>query len=265
VKSHHAERDGYDNSHHAELDGYDRAARQRRAMDSDFHLFDANSETHIVERRLPHWSQAGTVCFITWRTHDSMPRAVLEAWFQDRNRWLQINGIDPVDRQWRQKLQKLDRHVARQFLNSFWNRWHDALDQSQGACVLRCPGLAAIVAQGLRHFDGERYLMFDFVVMPNHVHLLASFPDEGAMLAQCESWKHYTAMQINRRLNRKGRFWQQDGFDHLVRSEEQLEYLRRYIQGNPAKAMLRPGEFVDFSRPLAMGSHVSHENSSRGA
>jgi putative transposase len=87
--------------------------------------------------------------------------------------------------------------------------------------------------------------------MPNHVHLLAAFPDEEAMLAQCESWKHYTATQINRRLGENGRFWQQDGFDHLVRSEEQWEYLRRYIAANPARARLSEGEYLHFSKKLS--------------
>jgi len=78
----------------------------------------------------------------------------------------------------------------------------------------------------------------------------ASFPDEAAMLAQCESWKHFTAMKINRRQKRRGRFWQQDGFDHLVRSEEQFEYLRKYIASNPSRAQLRPGEYIHYSRAL---------------
>jgi putative transposase len=83
--------------------------------------------------------------------------------------------------------------------------------------------------------------------MPNHVHLLAAFSDEEAMLAQCESWKHYTAGKINRALNRKGRFWQQDGFDHLVRSLEQFEYLQQYIADNPRRAHLTPTEYLLYS------------------
>ncbi len=33
-----------------------------------------------------------------------------------------------------------------------------------------------------------------------HEHLLAAFPGETSMLPQCESWKHFTAREINRRL-----------------------------------------------------------------
>jgi putative transposase len=135
-------------------------------------------------------------------------------------------------------------------MKAFWNRWHDELDACRGACVLRDPLLARIVADSLHHFDGDRYLLLDFVVMPNHLHALVAFPDEDGMLAQCESWKHYTATQINKRLNRRGRFWQQDAFDHLVRSEAQFEYLRDYIAQNPLKAGLRAGEYIHYSKAL---------------
>jgi type I restriction enzyme R subunit len=159
------------------------------------------------------------------------------------------HGINPTEPNWREKLAELDQRIASAFQEAFWNRWQDALDACHGACVLRMVELAQIVTKSLRHFDDDRYLMLDFVVMPNHVHLLASFPDEKAMLAQCESWKHNLATQINRRLKQNGRFWQQDGFDHLVRNDEQFAYLRRYIAENPKKARLRVGEFEHYSRP----------------
>lgn len=226
-------------------------------MDSQllpFQLFDQEAGVQVVERRLPHWSQAGAICFITWRTVDSMPKAVVEQWYDDRARWLRNHGIDPQNPDWRRELQGLDPKIARPFLHAIWHRWHDALDTCLGACVLRQPELASIVAKSLRHFDGERYLLCDFVVMPNHVHVLVAFPGEDAMLAQCESWKHFTATQINRHLRQKGRFWQQDAFDHLVRTEPQFEFLRGYIAANPGKAGLRAGEYVHYSRDLGVTS-----------
>src|SRR5205085_2067391 len=105
-----------------------------------------------------------------------------------------------------------------------------------GECVLRRAEFSEEVAKSLRHFDGDRYDLTDFVILPNHVHILAAFPDEAAMLAQCDSWKHFTATKLNRALGRKGRFWQQDGFDHLVRSVEQFAYLRGYFADNPRRA-----------------------------
>ena len=62
------------------------------------------------------------------------------------------------------------------------------------------------------------------------------------MAEQCDSWLHYTAFQINQEIGEKGKFWQQEPFDHLVRSLEQYEYLRQYIADNPRKAGLKSGE-----------------------
>ena len=85
--------------------------------------------------------------------------------------------------------------------------------------------------------------MGDFVVMPNHVHLLAAFADPEQQKMQCDSWTKFTATRINRSLNQAGKFWQQEPFDHLVRSLEQHEHLRSYIANNPKKANLKPGEY----------------------
>ena len=214
------------------------------------HVFDPAGDLLIVERRLPHWSQAGTICFITWRTDDSVPEEVLHRWRAERCSWLRKHGIDPDQPDWRQSLRRRSRTDQIEFYRTFSDCWHDALDACHGECVLRRPELAKLVGDSLRYFDGDRYELTDFVVMPNHVHLLAAFPDEQSMLAQCESWKHFTATQIHRRLGRRGRFWQQDGFDRLVRSAEHFDYLRRYIAENPARGKLGPEEVLHYSKRL---------------
>ena len=84
------------------------------------------------------------------------------------------------------------------------------LDCGHGKCVLRQPAIAQIVSKSLRHFDGDRYHLGDFVVMPNHVHLLVCLINETDIEKQCYSWKKYTAMQINRVLSQSGRFWQEE-------------------------------------------------------
>lgn len=214
-------------------------------------FFDPNDRIAITERKLPHWSQAGTVCFITWRTHDSIPKTVLEQWLADRDLWLRDHGINPVAPSWKTQLARLSPTQIAEFHRAFTERWENLLDACHGECVLRRPELAEIVSRSLFHFDRDRYEMLDFVVMPNHVHLLAMFPDEAAMLAQCESWKHFTATQINRLLGASGRIWQQDAFDHLVRHQSQFERLRQYIAENPAKAGLKNGEYLHYSSPHA--------------
>ena len=210
-------------------------------------VFDPTQEFTVIERRLPHWSQAGTIAFITWRTWDSMPEKVVRQWQDERSTWLRKHGIDATQPDWENRLRKLDMKLFRELQRILSDRWNEHLDECHGACVLRRPELSKIVAESLRHFDGDRYELTDFVVMPNHVHLLVAFPNDEAQLKQCESWKHYTAVKINRLLGRKNRFWEQDAFDHLVRSVEQFEFLRKYIAENPIKAKLQPGEYVLYS------------------
>lgn len=211
-------------------------------------VFDPSQDYAVIERRLPHWSQPGTICFITFRTWDSMPASVVQTWAAARNEWLARHAIDPRRADWRMKLEELDHRLVAEFHSLIADRWNDHLDECHGTCPMRRPELSRIVEESLRHFDGSRYDLTDLVVMPNHVHLLAAFPDEAAMLEQCESWKHFTATKLNRCLGTRGRFWQQDGFDHLVRSVEQFSHLRRYIADNPRRAHLRDGDFRHFSK-----------------
>lgn len=215
-----------------------------------FRFFDSEAEIAVTERRLPHWAQAGTLCFLTWRTLDSIPEHVLSTWRSDRASWLARHGIDPLGDSWHARFAALAPSDRLEFHRLFSGRWQAMLDKCQGACVLRRPELARIVASSLQHFDGERYTLTDFVVMPNHVHILAVFPDETRMLAQCESWKHFTAGQINKVIGRRGRFWQTDTFDHLVRSADQLDTLRSYVADNAFQARLGGDDVPHFSRTL---------------
>jgi len=206
-------------------------------------LFDPKADLAISEHYRPHWSQAGAIVFITFRTADSIPREVLERWEREKPDWLKRHGC-VSDRHWSKSVPALDESLQRQFKKHFNRCREESLDSCCGACVLRRPELAQIVADALLFFDGERYRMGDFVVMPNHVHLLAAFVSEDALVAQCDSWLHFSARQINRALGRKGKFWQSEPFDHLVRNVEQYEYLREYIRDNPIKARLKEGEYV---------------------
>ena len=230
---------------------------QTRRIMFDFRFFDRSEPVSVIERKLPHWSQSGVICFITFRAHDSMPKAVVETFLQERNEWLLRLGIDPKLADWKSRLAQLGWKVELEFLRHLSDRWNDELDNCHGACVLRDPNCAHIVGNSLRHFDSDRYELTDYVVMPNHVHVLVAFPDEESLLKQCESWKHFTATKINRRIGSSGRYWQQDGFDHLLRSDVQFEYLRNYIADNPVKAKLKPDEFLHFSKDLKMSDGES--------
>jgi putative transposase len=213
-----------------------------------FELFDPSAEVSIREgASLPHWYQAGVTYFVTIRTEDSVPQELVRSWHARRDNWLRRHGIDPTTLNWKTNLRK-NSELERAFHAEFTREFMKYLDRGYGACVLKQAPLAKIVADSLRHFDGQRYELGDFIVMPNHVHLLVCLLGETEIEAQCWSWKKYTATRINRALGQRGRFWQEESFDHLVRSPEQFEYLKRYIAENPLKAGLRPGECLYYVR-----------------
>ncbi len=185
--------------------------------------------------------QAAAITFITMRLADSIPREVIHRWDRERLEFLCKRGVECQD--WRVGQARLSSDDRKDFEGQFRRLREDELDTCQGQCHLRDPVAAKIVADSLLYFDDDRYLMGDFVVMPNHVHLLAAFPDADALRKQCYSWMKYTATCINRLNNEKGSFWQEEPFDHLVRSEEQITYLRGYIEQNPTKAKLQNGQY----------------------
>ena len=206
-------------------------------------LFDPKAESFISEHFRPHWSQAGAIVFITFRSADSIPVEVLDRWEREKSEWLRLHGC-MSNRHWSEILPTLEVKLQNQFKQEFNRFREDFLDTCHGACVLRERKLATIVANTLLHFDRERYRMGDFIVMPNHVHLLVAFASEDDLVRQCDSWLHYSARQINLALGQKGKFWQQEPFDHLVRSPEQYEYLRKYIRNNGIKARLNESEYL---------------------
>ena len=189
------------------------------------------------------FSQAGRDRRITCRTHDSIPQDVLNRWEREKQDWMRRRGF-VGNEHWKTILPTLSASDRFDFTKQFERCREDFLDTGHGRCLLRRSKLAKIVADLLMHFDRQRYRMGDSIVMPNHVHLLAAFASEDALFTQCDSWLHYTAFQINQAIGEKGKFWQQEPFDHLVRSPAQYEYLRKYIEKNGAKARLSPNEYL---------------------
>lgn len=213
-----------------------------------FQFFNPCRQVTITRGHLPHWDQEGATYFITWRMADSIPKDLWERWRDDRAVWLVKHGIDPKKHDWRKDMESLPEEERLDF-RQFTVRLEKEMDACHGTCVLRRPDLRQIVVDALHFFDGQRYSLTDCVVMPNHAHVLVGGLVREAMLAQVESWKRWTAKQINKTLGQHGRFWQDESFDHLVRSEEAFWKFRRYIAENPVKAHLKPDEFSLWRRP----------------
>lgn len=214
-----------------------------------FELFNPGGDLRITHGNLPHWYQPGATYFVTFRTADSLPKEVADLWYRRRHDWLLRQGINPRTADWKAAFKRLPDRQQHEFHATFSREFLEHLDKGHGACVLRRRDLAEIVARSLKHFDGERYLMGDFVVMPNHVHLLVGLLGDTDIEAICRSWKKFTATEINRELLESGEFWHVESFDHLVRSPEQFERFQRYIAENGSEAGLPVDEYLHWERP----------------
>jgi hypothetical protein len=196
-----------------------------------FAAFDPNRPASIHGRRLPHWEQEGVTYFVTFRLHDSLPRSVLQEHLRERDDWLRQAG------------QGLTPERRRELQRFFQEKIEEEMDRGHGSCALQNPAVAGIVIGALRYFDGQRYCLGSFVIMPNHVHVLVR-PVMGHKLSDILSgWKSFTAHEVNKKTGRTGPLWQDESFDHIVRDEHELDKYSRYIAENPASASLKPGTF----------------------
>lgn len=168
-----------------------------------FHPSDAIAN---LSGNLPHWRQDGVTYFVTFRTADSVPQEKLRQWQIEKEAWL------------RQHPEPHDAPTRKEYNEKFPKRIQQWLDQGYGECLLRKPVLKNIVENALRNFDGQRYDLDEFVVMPNHVHVLVTPKANHRLSDILHSWKSFTANAINIAAGLSGTFWQKESFDHIVRS-----------------------------------------------
>ncbi len=162
---------------------------------------------------LPHFDDTSRTQFITYRLAYSLPQKVLRR-FQ-----ILLEHGEITDRE---LLIRVDKY----------------LDQGIGECYLRDPEIAEMVEANLRNFDGKKYTLHAWVIMPNHIHLLLT-PKDGHTLSEItHSAKSYTANCSNEILKREGRFWFPEVFDRFIRDQDHFEKTWRYIEMNPVKANL---------------------------
>ncbi len=200
---------------------------------------------------LPHCDTPGLIQHIDYHLADSLPDSVLERFRAEI--WLL-----PMDEENRKV--ELRRKIAAH------------LDAGHGSCILREPAIAACVQDTWFRFDGERYHLLEWVVMPNHCHVLIEVFKKVPLWRIIASWKNYTARYINRYQNarehgsplrpeeeeagrsgerrsqekktgRSGEWrsqpvWHRDYWDRYIRDDSHYERVKSYIALNPVKAGL---------------------------
>ena len=183
---------------------------------------------------LPHLEHPNSTYFVTFRLIGSIPHKVVESWKAERK---EIR--EEAERHGR----PLSKHEQTRLKRLFSARTEKYLDQLYGECWLKNPVIAEIVLNALKYFDGTRYRLHAWCVMPNHVHVVFTTLPTGAELQShlipiLHSWKSYTAHRANKVLRRVGPFWQDEYYDRLIRSDNELAHYIHYTLQNPVKANL---------------------------
>jgi REP element-mobilizing transposase RayT len=193
---------------------------------------------------LPHFDGAQVTQFVTFRLADSLPQRLLETW---RSELKKEAGTD-IEATLRRRIEAY-------------------LDPGHGECHLRNPLVAGLVQSSLMFFDGDRYKLSAWVVMPNHVHALMT-PHEGRRLSKIlQSLKSYSANEANKILSRQGKFWQQESFDRYICNHKHFVSVVRYIENNPVKAGLckRPEDWPYSSALFRKPGSASAGSASAGS
>ena len=174
--------------------------------------------------RLPHWTLNGAIYAVAFRLADSLPQQILKAWLAERQ--------DVYDRAIAQDRDLTD-HEIKELMRLNSEKVQGFLDAGYGACHLRREPIAEIVIEALKHFDGDRYRLAAWCVMPNHIHVVLQ-PLDGEKLSDIvHSWKSFTSNRANEALGRVGAFWQAEYYDHLIRDEEDFSHAVEYAWANP--------------------------------
>jgi hypothetical protein len=107
--------------------------------------FDPKSAFSIENHIRPHWSQAGAVVFVTFRTNDSIPAEVIHRWHREKRDWLRSKGIN-CDGDLEAAIISLHETDRNEFHKHFRRSREMFLDTCHGKCLLRCPDLSKTVA-----------------------------------------------------------------------------------------------------------------------
>jgi REP element-mobilizing transposase RayT len=187
-------------------------------------------------KNLPHVQPPGATLFVTGRLAGSLPRPVVAALKAEAEQVERaILATAPAAKQGR-LLYRAQRQA--------FGRLDALLDAAEtGPTWLKRAEIANMVMESVHFLNGSCYDLDVFCIMSNHMHLVFTplLDDDGQYVALSRimhSLKRHTAGEANGILGREGQFWQHESYDHVVRDEQELDRIRRYVLYNPVRAGL---------------------------
>ncbi len=191
----------------------------------------------FFERNLPHFQPPGAVLFVTYRLRGSIPKIIIDELIAKKEateRALQSIS-DVAERERREYLEQ-------RRLFGLWDKSLDAADY--GPQWLKIPEVANVVGESLHFLDHKKIDLDTYCIMSNHVHAIFTpliddvAEDYYSISSIMHSHKLFTARKGNLILDREGQFWQHESYDHVVRNDQEMERIRRYVLNNPVTAGL---------------------------
>jgi putative transposase len=99
--------------------------------------------------------------------------------------------------------------------------------------------MALLLIEVLRSYmRAGKMNVHDFVIMPNHVHILMTVPEEMTLEKAMQLIKGSFSFRANKELGFRGEIWQRGYSDVQIVDDESFQKHREYIENNPVKAGL---------------------------
>jgi putative transposase len=110
---------------------------------------------------------------------------------------------------------------------------------AQSRAIFQVPENAQILIDALcRYREKGTYLLHEFVVMPDHVHLLLTPLDPTSLEKAMQLIKGSSSFEIHKQRGQKMEIWQQGFHDWTIRDSEDWRVKSEYVAMNPVRAHL---------------------------
>ena len=206
---------------------------------------------------LPHWKIDSGTYTVSFRQADSLPTVVLNRYREARD--LILEKIEILTKLDSSRSQLDDLSSLREELNHLETSIIEtALNQGYGSCLFNNNQNAELVANALKHFDGTRYDLLAWCIMPNHVHVILKLAKGEELDKILHSWKSFTSHEINKLNGTSGSIWQKESYDHLIRDGKDFRNQIDYVLNNPTKAGFSIWQWIGCAYPKLLARRQNH-------
>ncbi len=206
---------------------------------------------------LPHWKIENGTYAVTFRQADSLPTVVLNRYREARD--LLLEKIELLSKLDSSRSQLNDILSLREELNHLETSIIEpALNQGHGSCLFNNEQNAELLANALQHFDGTRYDMLAWCIMPNHVHVILKLAKGEELDKILHAWKSFTSHEINKLNGTSGSIWQKESYDHLIRNGKDFRNQIDYVLNNPTKAGFSKWQWTGCAYPELLAGRQNH-------